>query len=200
MPQTHAQIWGTLKRYLAYTAAGFVVLGGVGAMEAVRPPLVTTASASQSLHGSVSPQALLATIASDAPSWTQRLRFDLTSATPVIAATTLQTSDPDALLPRARYGLEQGCTGRRRRPADRRCRAPTREAPVGGCASRSGDNGRRHRARAAAGQCRQRSAGRARTGTDCRRDLACSARPGGAECTGRRDRLYPAKDDNDRGR
>ena len=30
--QTHAQIWGTLTRYLAYTAAGFVILGGVGAM------------------------------------------------------------------------------------------------------------------------------------------------------------------------
>ncbi len=90
MPQTHAQIWGTLKRYLAYTAAGFVVLGGVGAMEAARPPLVTAASAGQTttLRSSVSPQALLATIASDAPSWTQRLRFDLTSATPVVAAAT----------------------------------------------------------------------------------------------------------------
>jgi len=89
LPQTHAQIWGTLKRYLAYTAAGFVILGGVGAMEAARPPLVTTASANQTiLRSSVSPQALLATIASDAPSWTQRLRFDLTSATPVAAAAT----------------------------------------------------------------------------------------------------------------
>jgi len=87
LPQTHAQIWGTLKRYLAYTAAGFVILGGVGAMEAARPPLVTTASASQTTwRSSVSPQALLATIASDAPSWTQRLRFDLTSATPTTAA------------------------------------------------------------------------------------------------------------------
>ena len=81
MPQTHAQIWGTLKRYLAYTAAGFVILGGVGAMEAARPPLVTTASASQTtLRNSVSPQALLAT--TEAPSWIQRLRFDLTSTIP----------------------------------------------------------------------------------------------------------------------
>lgn len=86
--QTHAQIWGTLKRYLAYTAAGFVILGGVGAMEAARPPLVTSASASQTTwRSSVSPQALLATIASDAPSWTQRLHFDLTSATPDTATT-----------------------------------------------------------------------------------------------------------------
>src|ERR1700754_2011668 len=72
LPQTHAQIWGTLKRYLAYTAAGFVVLGGVGAMESARPPLVTAASAAtqSTLRSSVSPQALLATIASDAPTWT----------------------------------------------------------------------------------------------------------------------------------
>jgi murein DD-endopeptidase MepM/ murein hydrolase activator NlpD len=85
--QTHAQIWGTLRRYLAYTAAGFVVLGGVGAMEAARPPLVTAANASQAtLRSSVSPQALLATIASDAPSWTQRLHFDLASNTVAPAA------------------------------------------------------------------------------------------------------------------
>jgi murein DD-endopeptidase MepM/ murein hydrolase activator NlpD len=90
LTQTHAQIWGTLKRYLAYTAAGFVILGGVGALEAARPPLVTPASAATqtTLRSSVSPQALLATIASDAPSWTQRLRFDLTSSTPVTAAAT----------------------------------------------------------------------------------------------------------------
>jgi murein DD-endopeptidase MepM/ murein hydrolase activator NlpD len=49
--------------------------------------LVTAASASQTtLRSSVSPQALLATIASDAPSWTQRLRFDLASNAPIAAA------------------------------------------------------------------------------------------------------------------
>ena len=89
MLQTRAEIWGTLKRYLIYTAAGFVVLGGVGAMEAAQPPLVGQASASQpgqgqasagtSLRSSVSPEALLASIRADAPSWTQRLRFDLGS-------------------------------------------------------------------------------------------------------------------------
>jgi murein DD-endopeptidase MepM/ murein hydrolase activator NlpD len=77
---------------LTYTAAGFVVLGGLGAMEAARPPLVTAAHAGQTtLRSSVSPRALLATIASDAPSWTQRLHFDLASnvvvaATPAVVA------------------------------------------------------------------------------------------------------------------
>lgn len=82
MPQTRAQIWGTLKRYLAYTAAGFVVLGGVGAMQAAQPPAVSTANAAQTLRNTVSAEALLAS-GNAAPSWTQRLRFDLT---PMIAA------------------------------------------------------------------------------------------------------------------
>ena len=84
MPQTRAQIWGTLKRYLAYTAAGFVVLGGVGAMEAAQPPVVGQANAAQALRSTVSTEALLAS-GNAAPSWTQRLRFDLT---PMITAVT----------------------------------------------------------------------------------------------------------------
>jgi murein DD-endopeptidase MepM/ murein hydrolase activator NlpD len=67
---------------LAYTAAGFVVLGGVGAMEAAQPPVVSPASAAQSLRSTVSTEAMLAS-GNAAPSWTQRLRFDLT---PMIAA------------------------------------------------------------------------------------------------------------------
>jgi len=86
LPQTRAQIWGTLKRYLAYTAAGFVVLGGVGAMEAAQPPVVAAASAAQSLRSTVSAEALLANNVE--PSWTQRLRFDLT---PMIATVTSTT-------------------------------------------------------------------------------------------------------------
>ena len=84
MPQTRAQIWGTLKRYLAYTAAGFVVLGGVGAMESSQPPMVGPANAAQTLRNTTSAEALLAS-GNAAPSWTQRLRFDLT---PMIAAVT----------------------------------------------------------------------------------------------------------------
>jgi murein DD-endopeptidase MepM/ murein hydrolase activator NlpD len=67
---------------LAYTAAGFVVLGGVGAMEAAQPPVVSQANAAQALRSTVSTEALLAS-GNAAPSWTQRLRFDLT---PMIAA------------------------------------------------------------------------------------------------------------------
>jgi murein DD-endopeptidase MepM/ murein hydrolase activator NlpD len=84
LPQTHAQIWGTLKRYLAYTAAGFVILGGVGAIESVQPPVVGSAKASETLQNSASTQALLLNSRSDQPSWMQRLRFDLTA--PILAA------------------------------------------------------------------------------------------------------------------
>jgi len=134
--RTHAQIWGTLKRYLAYTAAGFVVLGGVGAMEAARPPLVTTASASQTtLRSTVSPQALLATIASDAPSWTQRLHFELTSATTGHRrGHTGRRTDSYALLSGTRHRLGQGSARRPgSRRAGRRRGAGAREAGPGSC-------------------------------------------------------------------
>jgi murein DD-endopeptidase MepM/ murein hydrolase activator NlpD len=84
LPQTRAQIWGTLKRYLAYTAAGFIILGGVGAIESVQPPVVTSAKASETLRNSASAQALLLNSGNDQPSWIQRLRFDLTA--PIAAA------------------------------------------------------------------------------------------------------------------
>ena len=89
MPQTRAQIWGTLKRYLAYTTAGFVVLGGVGAMEAAQPPVVSQANAAQSLHNTVSTEALLAS-SNIAPSWTQRLRFDLAPMITAVASASHQ--------------------------------------------------------------------------------------------------------------
>ncbi len=87
MQQTRAQIWGTLKRYLAYTAAGFVVLGGVGAMQSAQPPVVSPASAAQSLRDTVSTEALIASN-SAAPSWTQRLRFDLGPMITAVASAT----------------------------------------------------------------------------------------------------------------
>ena len=90
MLQTHAQIWGTLKRYLAYTAAGFVVLGGVGAMEAAQPPVVGQASASQILRESVSAEALLASSKTAMPSWAQRLHFDLVPTAVAITTATPQ--------------------------------------------------------------------------------------------------------------
>jgi murein DD-endopeptidase MepM/ murein hydrolase activator NlpD len=95
LQQTRAQIWGTLKRYLAYTAAGFVVLGGVGATQSVQPPVVSPASAAQILRETVSTEALIASN-SAAPSWTQRLRFDLA---PMITAVASVTHEPAAPTP-----------------------------------------------------------------------------------------------------
>jgi murein DD-endopeptidase MepM/ murein hydrolase activator NlpD len=91
LPQTRAQIWGTLKRYLAYTAAGFVVLGGVGAMEAAQPPVVSQANAAQVLRSTVSTEALLAS-GNTAPSWTQRLRFDLAPMITAVASSSHQSA------------------------------------------------------------------------------------------------------------
>jgi murein DD-endopeptidase MepM/ murein hydrolase activator NlpD len=93
LQQTRAQIWGTLKRYLAYTAAGFVVLGGVGAMQAAQPPVVSPANAAQTLRNTVSTEALIASN-NAAPSWTQRLRFDLA---PVLTAVTSAPHENTAL-------------------------------------------------------------------------------------------------------
>jgi murein DD-endopeptidase MepM/ murein hydrolase activator NlpD len=93
LPQTRAQIWGTLKRYLAYTTAGFVVLGGVGAMEAAQPPVVSRANAAQTLQGTVSAEALLASNPTT-PSWTQRLRFDLAPMVSAVAASSHQNNAP----------------------------------------------------------------------------------------------------------
>lgn len=93
MPQTRAQIWGTLKRYLAYTTAGFVVLGGVGAMQAAQPPVVNQAQAAQNLRSTVSAEALLASN-NAAPSWTQRLRFDLAPMISAVASNTHQNATP----------------------------------------------------------------------------------------------------------
>jgi murein DD-endopeptidase MepM/ murein hydrolase activator NlpD len=97
LPQTHAQIWGTLKRYLAYTAAGFVILGGVGAIESVQPAMVGPAKASETPRDSAPAQALLLNNAGDQPSWMQRLRFDLTS--PIAAAERVIERQPATATP-----------------------------------------------------------------------------------------------------
>ena len=93
MQQTRAQIWGTLKRYLAYTAAGFVVLGGVGAMQSAQPPVVSPANAAQSLRNTVSTEALIASN-NAAPSWTQRLRFDLAPVLTAVASAPHENTAP----------------------------------------------------------------------------------------------------------
>jgi murein DD-endopeptidase MepM/ murein hydrolase activator NlpD len=76
---------------LAYTTAGFVVLGGVGFMESAQPPVVSQANAAQTLRGTVSTEALL-TSNNAAPSWTQRLRFDLAPMISAVASNTHQSA------------------------------------------------------------------------------------------------------------
>ena len=98
MQQTRAQIWGTLKRYLAYTAAGFVVLGGVGAMQSAQPPVVSPANAAQSLRNTVSTEALIASN-NTAPSWTQRLRFDLAPMLTAVSSAAHETNVAPAPTP-----------------------------------------------------------------------------------------------------
>jgi murein DD-endopeptidase MepM/ murein hydrolase activator NlpD len=95
LQQTRAQIWGTLRRYLAYTAAGFVVLGGVGALQSAQPPVVSPANAAQSLRNAVSTEALIAGN-NATPSWTQRLRFDLAPVITAVASATHETSGAPA--------------------------------------------------------------------------------------------------------
>jgi murein DD-endopeptidase MepM/ murein hydrolase activator NlpD len=82
---------------LAYTTAGFVVLGGVGAMQAAQPPVVREAKAAQALRSTVSAEALLAT--NSAPSWTQRLRFDLAPMISAVASNTHQSATPRPAAP-----------------------------------------------------------------------------------------------------
>jgi len=98
LQQTRAQIWGTLKRYLAYTAAGFVVLGGVGAMQSAQPPVVSPANAAQALRSTVSTEALIASN-NAAPSWTQRLRFDLAPMLTAVASHETATPAPTPYYP-----------------------------------------------------------------------------------------------------
>jgi murein DD-endopeptidase MepM/ murein hydrolase activator NlpD len=98
LQQTRAQIWGTLKRYLAYTAAGFVVLGGVGAMQSAQPPVVSSANAAQALRSTVSTEALIASN-NAAPSWTQRLRFGLAPMLAAVASAAHESNGTPAPTP-----------------------------------------------------------------------------------------------------
>src|SRR4051812_31166978 len=60
-------------------------------MEAAQPPVVTQANAAQSLHTTVSTEALLAS-SNTAPSWTQRLRFDLAPMISAVASASHQSA------------------------------------------------------------------------------------------------------------
>jgi len=83
-----SQVWGTLKRYLMYTTAGFVVLGGLGAAWSHRPAAIENAAADQFASVQAADQ-LTQSAAHEAPIWAQRLMADLaaqdeTSAEPIL--------------------------------------------------------------------------------------------------------------------
>jgi murein DD-endopeptidase MepM/ murein hydrolase activator NlpD len=81
-----SHVWGTLKRYLMYTTAGFVVLGGLGAAWSHRPAAIEEAAAAQNFASPAAADAFIQSAASNAPAWTQRMVADLAQQAPQIAA------------------------------------------------------------------------------------------------------------------
>ncbi len=86
-----SQVWGTLKRYLLYTTAGFVVLGGLGAAWSNRPATIEDAAASP-FEGVEAADRLMESTAQTSPAWAQRLIEELAAqgkpaAEPVLVAT-----------------------------------------------------------------------------------------------------------------
>jgi murein DD-endopeptidase MepM/ murein hydrolase activator NlpD len=71
-----SQAWGTLKRYLLYTTAGFIVLGGLGAAWSHRPSTIERAAAND--FPGIQAAGQLANAAQDTPVWAERLVRDLT--------------------------------------------------------------------------------------------------------------------------
>ncbi len=71
-----SHVWGTLKRYLMYTTAGFMVMGGLGAAWSHRPAAIEDAAAGQFASAQAADQ-LMQSAAHDTPVWTQRLMADL---------------------------------------------------------------------------------------------------------------------------
>lgn len=65
-----SQVWGTLKRYLMYTTAGFVVLGGFGAAWSNRPAAIDSAAAGDFASVQAADQLMLA---QSTPGWAQRM-------------------------------------------------------------------------------------------------------------------------------
>jgi murein DD-endopeptidase MepM/ murein hydrolase activator NlpD len=92
-----SQAWGTLKRYLMYTTAGFVVLGGLGAAWSHRPATIENATASPFESVEAADQVIQLT-AQNTPSWTQRLLADLAAQTPAVKEPTrLASADERAI-------------------------------------------------------------------------------------------------------
>ena len=87
-----SQAWGILKRYLLYTTAGFIVLGGLGAAWSHRPSTIGHAAAND--FPGIQAAGQLANAAQDTPVWAERLVRDLT-AQDSQASTQRQTARAD---------------------------------------------------------------------------------------------------------
>jgi murein DD-endopeptidase MepM/ murein hydrolase activator NlpD len=71
---SRSQVWGTLKRYLMYTTAGFVVLGGFGAAWSHRPAAIESAAARDFASVQAADQLMLT---QNTPGWAQRMMAGL---------------------------------------------------------------------------------------------------------------------------
>ena len=71
-----SQVWGTLKRYLMFTTAGFVVLGGLGAAWSHRPAAIESAAARDFASVQAADQLMLT---QNTPGWAQRMMAGLTT-------------------------------------------------------------------------------------------------------------------------
>lgn len=88
-----SQVWGTLKRYLMYTTAGFVVLGGLGAAWSHRPAVVEGAVAGD-FDGTKLASQFVEIAALDTPIWAHRLASDLNAQKESGAATLMAAEQP----------------------------------------------------------------------------------------------------------
>ena len=62
-----SHVWGTLKRYLMYTTAGFVVLGGLGAAWSHRPAAIEEATAAPNFASPATADEFMQDAANNAP-------------------------------------------------------------------------------------------------------------------------------------
>jgi murein DD-endopeptidase MepM/ murein hydrolase activator NlpD len=87
-----SQVWGTLKRYLTYTTAGFVVLGGLGAAWSHRPAAIESAVARDFASVQVADQLMLT---QNSPGWAQRLMAGLTTQNQATGKSPAPTAESD---------------------------------------------------------------------------------------------------------
>jgi murein DD-endopeptidase MepM/ murein hydrolase activator NlpD len=91
-----SHVWGTLKRYLMYTTAGFVVLGGFGAAWSHRPAAIEHAAAGDFASLQAADQ-LTQSNTQGAPVWAQRVMADLAGQYESEPASQPPASQPVAL-------------------------------------------------------------------------------------------------------